>query len=119
LQGERQDACNLSENRSDCVVPSSSDRAHQRRRVEAMLRQFPVVAIVGARQVGKTTLARSLAAVRRGRAISFDLESAEDLALLQDPLLALRLLRGLILIDEARSDPTSSRPCACWWTSRG
>ena len=81
------------------------ERVSHHLRVEALLRQFPVVAIVGARQVGKTTLARGLAAVRGGRATSFDLESAEDLALLQDPLLALRPLRGLVVIDEIQRRP--------------
>jgi predicted AAA+ superfamily ATPase len=81
------------------------ERARHRRRVEALLRQFPVVAILGARQVGKTTLARGLVAARQRRATSFDLESAEDLALLQDPLLALRPLRGLIVIDEVQRRP--------------
>jgi predicted AAA+ superfamily ATPase len=81
------------------------ERAGHRRRVEALLRQFPVVAILGARQVGKTTLARGLVAARLRRATSFDLESAEDLALLQDPLLALRPLRGMIVIDEVQRRP--------------
>jgi hypothetical protein len=75
------------------------ERTAHRRRVEALLRQFPVVAILGARQVGKTTLAHSLAAGREG-ATFFDLESVEDLALLQDPLLTLRPLRGLVIVDE-------------------
>ncbi len=81
------------------------DRAWHRERVETLLRQFPVVAILGARQVGKTTLARSLLARRRGLVASFDLESPEDLALLHDPLLALRPLRGLIVIDEVQKRP--------------
>jgi hypothetical protein len=81
------------------------ERAGHRKRVEALLRQFPVVAILGPRQVGKTTLARSVVGARRGRATSFDLESAEDLALLQDPLLALRPLRGLVVIDEVQRRP--------------
>jgi hypothetical protein len=81
------------------------ERTSHRVRIEALIRQFPVVAIVGARQVGKTTLARGLGAVRRGPATSFDLESAEDLALLHDPMLALRPLRGLVVIDEIQKRP--------------
>jgi len=73
--------------------------------LESRLRQFPVVAILGARQVGKTTLAGQLVARRRGPATRFDLESAEDLALLADPLLALRPLEGLIVIDEVQRRP--------------
>ncbi len=75
------------------------------RRLSALLRQFPVVAILGPRQVGKTTLARQLLARRRGRVTLFDLESAEDLALLTDPLLALRPLRGLVVLDEVQRRP--------------
>ncbi len=60
---------------------------------------------MGARQVGKTTLARQLAATHRGPVTVFDLESAEDLALLADPLLALRPLRGLVVVDEVQRRP--------------
>jgi predicted AAA+ superfamily ATPase len=73
--------------------------------LEHLLRQFPVVAILGARQVGKTTLARQVAKRRRGEVTVFDLESAEDLSLLADPLLALRPLRGLVIIDEVQRRP--------------
>jgi predicted AAA+ superfamily ATPase len=81
------------------------ERPRHQRHVESLLRQFPVVAILGARQVGKTTLARSLVSGRRGRVTSFDLENAEDLALLDDPLLSLRPLRGLVVIDEVQRRP--------------
>lgn len=81
------------------------ERIGHRERIIALLRQFPVVAILGPRQVGKTTLARSVVAARRDRATAFDLESAEDLALLQDPLLALRPLAGLVVIDEVQRRP--------------
>jgi predicted AAA+ superfamily ATPase len=73
--------------------------------LESLLRQFPVVAILGARQVGKTTLARQLVRRRRGPTTPFDLESVEDLALLADPLLALRPLTGLVVIDEVQRRP--------------
>jgi predicted AAA+ superfamily ATPase len=43
------------------------------------LKQFPVVALLGPRQVGKSTLARQLAARREG-ATFFDLEHGPDLA---------------------------------------
>jgi predicted AAA+ superfamily ATPase len=81
------------------------NRARHQEQVEGLLRQFPVVAILGARQVGKTTLARRIVAGRRGLVTSFDLESAEDLMLLDDPLLALRPLRGLVVIDEVQRRP--------------
>ena len=74
-------------------------------RLSVLQRQFPVVALLGPRQVGKTTLARQVAARARGRSRVFDLESAEDLALLADPLLTLRPLSGLIVIDEVQRRP--------------
>ena len=70
-----------------------------------LLKHFPVVAILGARQVGKTTLARMLAGARRGKATFFDLEDAADVARLRDPRLALDSLRGLVVIDEIQRGP--------------
>jgi predicted AAA+ superfamily ATPase len=75
-------------------------------RLRALLRDFPVVAIVGARQVGKTTLARRIGRGWPEGATFFDLEDARDLARLQDPMLALSPRRGLVVLDEVqrRSD---------------
>lgn len=73
--------------------------------LEKLLRRHPVVGIVGARQVGKTTLARSVVARRRGPVSYFDLESPEDLARLADPMLALKDLKGLVVIDEIQRYP--------------
>ncbi len=81
------------------------DRAGHLRRLESLLRQFPVVAILGARQVGKTTLARQLVTRRSAGATLFDLERPEDLGLLSDPMLALEPLRGLVVIDEVQRRP--------------
>lgn len=67
------------------------------------LRRSPVVLIVGARQVGKTTLARSV--VSRGSANYFDLEDPVDLARLSEPMLALQSLRGVVVIDEVQRHP--------------
>jgi hypothetical protein len=74
----------------------------RRRHVEAvrrLLARNPVVALLGARQVGKTTLARQVAAAAP-RSAFFDLERAADLARLADPELALGELRGLVVLDE-------------------
>lgn len=62
--------------------------------------QFPVTAIIGPRQVGKTTLAREIAADH-----FFDLENPRDAALLAEPQLALEPLTGLIVIDEIQRAP--------------
>ena len=80
-------------------------RKHHLRRVNLLLREFPVVALLGARQVGKSTLARQLVASRRGPTTWFDLENPADLARLADPGLELRPLRGLVVLDEIHRLP--------------
>jgi hypothetical protein len=73
------------------------------RAVRLALRDSPVVALVGPRQCGKTTLARHLA---HGRTADyFDLEDPVDLARLAAPRLALEPLRGLVVIDEIQRQP--------------
>ena len=80
-------------------------RTHHLRQLKLLLREFPVVALLGARQVGKSTLARQLAASRRRPAAWFDLENPADLARLADPGLELRPLRGLVVLDEIQRLP--------------
>lgn len=70
-----------------------------------LISRHPVVGIVGARQIGKTTLARAFAASRSEPVVHFDLEHPADLARLQDPMLALEDLRGLVIIDEVQRQP--------------
>lgn len=70
-----------------------------------LLSRHPVVAILGARQVGKTTLARALVAHRPGPSTVFDLEDPTDVARLGDPVLALERLRGLVVLDEIQRRP--------------
>jgi hypothetical protein len=78
-------------------------RPELRRRVEVALGQSPLVAILGPRQCGKTTLARGIAAERR--ATYLDLENPRDEARLAEPLLALERLRGLVVLDEIQRRP--------------
>ena len=74
--------------------------------VRELLDQFPVVGIVGARQVGKSTLARLVAAANPPlQATFFDLEDPRDRARLEDPLLGLEPLRGLLVLDEIQQLP--------------
>lgn len=78
-------------------------RAGLQHTIGRALRDSPVVALVGPRQCGKTTLARQIA---RGRAADyFDLEAPVDLARLTAPQLALDGLRGLVIIDEIQRRP--------------
>ena len=81
------------------------ERRNHLRRLTLLLRESPVVALLGARQVGKSTLARQLVAARRGPVAWFDLENPEDLARLADPGLELRPLRGLVVLDEIQRLP--------------
>lgn len=76
------------------------ERIRHLRTVQGLLRRHCVVAIVGARQIGKTTLARALSARSRGPTTFFDLENPAELARLADPVLTLTPLRGLIVLDE-------------------
>ncbi len=76
------------------------DRAIDRREIKTLLSQFPVTALIGPRQCGKTTLAREFAADHY-----FDLENPRDLAALQNPQLVLEDLTGLIVIDEVQRRP--------------
>ena len=70
------------------------------------LNLFPAVAILGPRQVGKTTLSEQTAAAFNGPSQRFDLENPRDLnRLLDDPLMALEGPRGLVIIDEVQRRP--------------
>jgi predicted AAA+ superfamily ATPase len=81
------------------------DRPLHVQRVRALLRSNPVVAILGARQVGKTTLARQIGAAGGAAVTRFDLESPIDRARLADPMLALAGLKGLVILDEVQHAP--------------
>ena len=70
-----------------------------------LLGEFPVVALLGARQVGKTALARQFTKTRREPVFWYDLEDPADLARLLDPGLELRPLRGLVVLDEVHRLP--------------
>ncbi len=70
-----------------------------------LLDEFPVVALLGARQVGKTTLARQLAEAHQEPVAWFDLEDPVDLAKLEAPGFQLRPLRGLVVLDEIHRLP--------------
>jgi len=74
-------------------------------RLESLLEYHPIVAILGARQVGKTTLALHLMDRRSGPTVRFDLEDPDHLARLEEPKLALQDLEGLVVIDEVQRRP--------------
>ena len=70
-------------------------------RVEKSLIKYPVVGILGSRQVGKTTLAKMIKNRMKRKVIYLDLELPSDLNKLQDPELYLeRFEDTLVIIDE-------------------
>jgi len=71
--------------------------------IQTALRRSRIVALLGPRQCGKTTLARKF--VAPGSLSYFDLESPASLARLADPEIALRHLRGMVVIDEIQRRP--------------
>ncbi len=68
------------------------------------MRTNPVVAILGPRQCGKTTLARMIAATRDDCEV-FDLENPVDVSRLSAPMQALAPLHGLVILDEIQRRP--------------
>jgi predicted AAA+ superfamily ATPase len=76
--------------------------------VERALARSPIVALLGPRQCGKTSLARRFLAVDNPQ--YFDLEDPVVAALMENPLTALRHLRGLVVIDEAQRKPSLFHP---------
>jgi uncharacterized protein len=78
------------------------------RRVEAVVQErlgdFPAVGLLGPRQVGKTTLARTIAATRES--VYLDLESPVDREKLTDPVLYLSGHENkLVIVDEIQRMP--------------
>ncbi len=80
------------------------DRPRYADAVRAALTRSPVVALLGPRQCGKTTLARQIAAAVED-ITWLDLEDPRDLARLREPMLALERLAGLVVIDEVQLRP--------------
>ena len=73
---------------------------HENPELKARLKDSPIVAILGPRQCGKTTLARQCKPAHY-----FDMERPADLAALENPMQALQGLKGLIAIDEIQRRP--------------
>jgi predicted AAA+ superfamily ATPase len=73
------------------------------KRISAGFRIHPVMAILGPRQCGKTTLARMFA--DRKACTHFDLEDPVDVQRLSNPMRTLEPLAGLVVIDEIQRKP--------------
>jgi predicted AAA+ superfamily ATPase len=73
------------------------------REVRSALRRSRAVALIGPRQCGKTTLARQLVSAESPNYL--DLEDPSSIARLDEPMTALRGLKGLVVIDEVQRRP--------------
>ncbi len=73
------------------------------RQIQQALKRSRVVALIGPRQCGKTTLARERVLAESPN--YFDLEDPESLARLDQPMTALKSLRGVVVIDEIQRRP--------------
>ena len=80
------------------------ERPYYLNKINELLENNPVVALIGPRQVGKTTLADQITK-QFARVSFFDLEDPRSLSRLSDPMLALQSLQGLIVIDEVQHLP--------------
>lgn len=80
------------------------DRPSYLEKLSNALRRSPVVALIGPRQCGKTTLARIFGTERKST--HFDLESQPDLRRLQNPEMVLGSLEGIVILDEIQRLPT-------------
>ncbi len=73
------------------------------RQIDTALRRSRIAALLGSRQCGKTALARHFANGKKAE--YFDLEDPTDTRRLENPLLALGPLEGLVVIDEVHRKP--------------
>jgi hypothetical protein len=78
-------------------------RPDLKRQIQQALKRSRVVALIGPRQCGKTTMAREL--VSADSPNYFDLEDPQSLARLEEPMTALKPLRGVVVIDEVQRHP--------------
>jgi len=74
-------------------------------RIERGIESSRIVALLGPRQCGKTTLAKEFAARASAPIAFFDLENPRDLARLSEPMIALERLEGVVIIDEIQLRP--------------
>jgi predicted AAA+ superfamily ATPase len=79
------------------------DRAIDRKLVQTALERSRIVALLGLRQSGKTTLAREY--LSADSLNCFDLEDPSSLARLDEPDTALRPLKGLVVVNEIQRRP--------------
>jgi predicted AAA+ superfamily ATPase len=84
-------------------IHSMIDRPFYLKQLSTAVQRSPVTALLGARQVGKTTLAHMFG--QNQKAVYFDLESQPDIQRLQNPELVLGSLEGVVVLDEIQRMP--------------
>lgn len=82
------------------ILAMLTTRSRDFTEIAQKIKEFPVTALLGPRQCGKSTIAKALHAEH-----FFDLENPRDLARLTNPQLALENLTGLVIIDEIQRRP--------------
>jgi uncharacterized protein len=82
-------------------------REQMLQKIDHSFESFPIVALLGPRQCGKTTLARMYWEEQKSKrpVHYFDLEDETDLAQLETPKTILENLEGLVIIDEIQLQP--------------
>jgi len=73
--------------------------------LNGLLTRHRVVGMIGARQVGKSTLVEEYLKTVSKPSHTFDLEHPGDRARLTDPMLAFKELQGIVVIDEVQRYP--------------
>ncbi len=84
------------------IMIDRQDYLHQ---INDLFETFPVVAVLGARQVGKSTLAKQFLTQKKEPFYLYDLESERDRSALVHAQFALEQHAGLIVIDEIQRAP--------------
>lgn len=80
-------------------------REKELQELAGLLDRHRVVGIIGARQVGKSTLVEEYLKTVSVPTHVFDLENPDDMARLAEPMLALKGLEGIVVIDEVQRYP--------------
>lgn len=85
------------------MIGNIVERTRLEQEVRKNLELFPITAIIGPRQVGKTTLARQIAGPNGAEYL--DLEDPRSRERLRSPLTVMERLQGLVIIDEVQLQP--------------
>ncbi|NCC49938.1 MAG: ATP-binding protein [Spartobacteria bacterium] len=81
------------------------NRENELAELDGLLKRHRIVGLIGARQVGKSTLVKEyLKSVSTPRHM-YDMENPDDQARMSEPMLALKGLKGIVVIDEIQRAP--------------